>query len=545
MIVRYAVDSPLPLVSATLGAAGITDSSAWLRGSLTSTGASATQLHSVWGTTDAGTGSLAAWGANTYDFGTQPVGTYSNQIGVTADTHYVYRFRAQNDAGAVWSGLAEFDTAITAAPAALTATAIDGASIGLTWTDTSSTETAFVLNYTNDAGSATLTLPANNTSRTVSGLTRDVAHAFRIAATNGAGLGPWSSWATATPAGKIDTGWTYSGTGNWSDGAKWSGGVPQQVNDVARLATGGATTVIDVSGVTVAQLINDRAYAHWVIGKHANSHPLTLQTATPPALIRAQSGVDCSVTVNPDVVLASDLTVQTQGNDAQSQTVNLNGALTGTGSVTLQFGGGGANRSLAINVSSVNAAGSLTVQGNRANNDAVATVGAIGSAVTTLTKKDTCTLVLTGANAQGATVIQSNAVKVRANKGLGSGDVSLIPGATANGNLPQIAFESTLTPVNGGIDTIADSATLTLQRSKNGSTYYYSTLLFNVAGATERVGKLVFRDNTGALLAEFGSGVFDRTTPAQKGIDFSQWFSVGGNVGAIEIGARGTVIMLR
>lgn len=342
-----------------------------------------------------------------------------------------------------------------------------------------------------------------------------------------------------------DSAWIATVTsGNWSESAKWSAGVPSAVGDIARLGavSGGRTTVLDQSGVKVGQLVNEQART-WTIGKHANNHALALQSGGGAATIRVKSAGTVSLTVNPDLAIASDLVVRCERQDAQTQSVSLNGTLTGTGHVTAEFVGAGNNAAGNITIASIGTTGSLLVQGDKsANGYMTAAIGAIGSGVSALTKKGTCRLFLTAANAHGGgTTIDRGLVQVRADGGLGSGDVSLVPvTATTTTHLPQLEFGSALVPANGIIDTIADTATLTLQRAKSGSTYYYSTLLFSVSGATERVGTLVFRDDTDALLAEFASGTFNRTTPPQSGIDFSLWFAAGGNVGSIEVATGGS-----
>lgn len=341
----------------------------------------------------------------------------------------------------------------------------------------------------------------------------------------------------------IDASWTGT-TGNWSDATKWSTNpdVPDQIDDIANFNAASATSTLDINSVKLGQLLNTTLTNRiWTISPDVNDYALTMQVSSGSALIQTR-GTSSTLTINVDVVTASDLIIRSQGTDNLAPTVNLNGTLTGTGNVTAEVTGGN-NATNQINIASINTVGTLTVQGNRVNGDKTVTISNIGSNVTTLTKTGTSRLLLPTANSfAGGTTHQRNLLQVRANGALGSGDVSLTPSANNITNfLPQLEFHSTLTPdVNGIIDVIDDNAILTLQRSKSGSTFYYSTLLFNNSfggpnGVTEVVGGLVFKDFDGSTLASFDSGIFNRTSLSQSGIDFSQWFSASGNLGSIQI----------
>jgi hypothetical protein len=89
-------------------------------------------------------------------------------------------------------------------PSGLSATASSSSQVNLTWTDNATTEDGFELdratNSTFTAGLVTDTLPANTTSRSVTGLAATTTYYFRVRAFNRAGDGAYSGVASvATP----------------------------------------------------------------------------------------------------------------------------------------------------------------------------------------------------------------------------------------------------------------------------------------------------------------------------------------------------------
>ncbi len=291
----------------------------------------------------------------------------------------------------------------------------------------------------------------------------------------------------------IDASWTGT-SGNWSDAAKWSTNpdVPDQFDDIARITTGSGPTTLDISGVVIGQLINTQGKA-WQINKDVNDHSLTFQVSSGSALIQAISAVTTSVTINPNVIIASDLVVQANGTDAQSQTTNLNGTLTGTGNVTFDLAGGGNNATRTINVASVNTAGTLTAQGNKKSGD-VTTIGTIGSNVTTLTKTGVSTLVLTGANTYtGATTLSGGTIRARLETSLSDyttpGNLSIASGATLTFN---VGGAGQWTAAN--IDTLRSAATIAsgwstgLDTSNAASPFTYNSTLGNDVAAFSKLG---------------------------------------------------------
>jgi len=121
--------------------------------------------------------------------------TSYTDAGLTASTTYYYQVRATNSTGdSAYTSVASATTPATAtvpvAPSGLTATPASTTSISLSWTDNSTDETGFQIEYGPSAtGPFTLitTTAANVTSYSHTGLTASTAYYYRIRATNGAG----------------------------------------------------------------------------------------------------------------------------------------------------------------------------------------------------------------------------------------------------------------------------------------------------------------------------------------------------------------------
>ena len=100
-----AASAPLvaPPEIVTLSATNVTLSSAWINGSLTSTGSAATAVMAYWGATDGGT-NAAAWANSTTWAAPQVPGEFTHPVsGLSADAVYYCRFAASNAVGVAWS----------------------------------------------------------------------------------------------------------------------------------------------------------------------------------------------------------------------------------------------------------------------------------------------------------------------------------------------------------------------------------------------------------------------------------------------------------
>ena len=127
--------------------------------------------------------------------------------GLTNGTSYVFRTAAVNAAGTgTWSAASAAVVPRTVADAPTGVSATPGnTQISITWTAPSSTGgaaiTDYVVNWSSDNGT-TWTLfsdgVSTNRAATVTGLTNGTNYVFRVAATNVAGTGAWSSSSTAS-----------------------------------------------------------------------------------------------------------------------------------------------------------------------------------------------------------------------------------------------------------------------------------------------------------------------------------------------------------
>jgi YVTN family beta-propeller protein len=97
----------LPSVSEGVGATNVLSTSAYLTGSLTSTGNAPATVWVCWGTSDSGTNFLA-WAQKT-NLGVRTPGAFSQAVsGLTPEATYVYRCRAVNTYGESWSAAQTF-----------------------------------------------------------------------------------------------------------------------------------------------------------------------------------------------------------------------------------------------------------------------------------------------------------------------------------------------------------------------------------------------------------------------------------------------------
>ena len=130
--------------------------------------------------------------------------TYADN-GLTANTTYYYRVRANNAGGdSPYSNVANATTLPNppAAPTTLTATAVSQTQINLSWTDNATNETAYKVERSPDGTSGWVeiagNLPANTTTYADNGLTANTTYYYRVRASNAGGDSPYSNVANAT-----------------------------------------------------------------------------------------------------------------------------------------------------------------------------------------------------------------------------------------------------------------------------------------------------------------------------------------------------------
>ncbi len=123
--------------------------------------------------------------------------------GLTANTKYYFRVRAQNKGGTSnWSNVAEANTLPVSpdAPKNLTAVAVSSSQINLVWVDATTNETGFELEQSIDGKSFTkiADVGANMTTYQNTGLTANTKYYYRVRAINPAGASAYSNIAEAT-----------------------------------------------------------------------------------------------------------------------------------------------------------------------------------------------------------------------------------------------------------------------------------------------------------------------------------------------------------
>jgi mono/diheme cytochrome c family protein len=180
---------------------------------LAATAASSTQVNLTWADNSSNeTGFRIERAANSGFTGTLSTFTvgagivaYSDTSAVASTTYY-YRVFATNSAGSsTASNTASVTTpappvVIPTAPSGLAATAASSTQVNLTWTDNSNNETGFKVQRATDSGFTTglttLTVGANLTSYSNTGLTASTTYYYRVLATNTAGDSTASNTAT-------------------------------------------------------------------------------------------------------------------------------------------------------------------------------------------------------------------------------------------------------------------------------------------------------------------------------------------------------------
>ena len=198
--------------------------------------------------------------------------------GLVAGTSYEFRVFAKHSANGLSSPSNVASVGTTAPPAAptgLTVTASGSTSVSVSWTDASTDETGFEVEYRtgSDPWATGATVEAGVTAVTVTGLSPATAYDFRVASVNANGRSPSFPQSltmppaaasdldgTATDATSVTLSWTVNSTGETSFQVEYR---PARTEDWTIFATefpAGATTAV-VTGLAAGTSYDFRVYA--------------------------------------------------------------------------------------------------------------------------------------------------------------------------------------------------------------------------------------------------------------------------------------------
>jgi titin len=243
--------------------------------------------------------------------------TFSD-TGLAPGTTYYYRVKATGTSGdSSWSNAVSATTVATTtvptAPTSLVATASGTSTVDLTWTDTSSNETGFVLERSTSAafsGATSRTLAAGTTSATETGLAPATTYYFRLKATGSGGDSGYSNTATATTASApaptvpaAPTGLTATATGATTVDLRWTDASTDETGFVLDRSTTSAfstvvsrnlpagTTATTDTGLAAATTYYYRVRAINGAGSSTPSNTASATTAAAPTTTSYQATV--------------------------------------------------------------------------------------------------------------------------------------------------------------------------------------------------------------------------------------------------------------
>ena len=230
----------------------------------------------------------------------------ATMTGLTAGAAYAFRVAAVNTHGKALSDEITVTTPVPAAPSGLTATATGTTSVDLAWTDNSTDETGFLVQYrASGATNWTNHSPEPGpgvTSASVTGLTAGVDYEFRVLARNGAALSEPSNVARlgALGAPSAPSGLSATGADSTSVSLSWTDNSSDETAFDVEYRTGGgawtaaATAAPDWTSWTVRGLTPGTNHDFRVVARNASgsaaSNVASRKTGPPaPSNLRARS----------------------------------------------------------------------------------------------------------------------------------------------------------------------------------------------------------------------------------------------------------------
>ena len=296
---------------------------------LTATAISSSQVNLSWtdnSTTETGFAIDYATDVNfTQNLLTTTVGANSGATasasitGLSASMPYYFRVRATNGGGASANSNTASATTLAviqppAAPTLLTATATSSSQVNLNWTDNSTNETGFAIDYATDVNFTqnliTTTVGANSgasASASIAGLSASTPYYFRVRATNSGGASantntasattlavteppaaPTVLTATAASSGQINLSWTDNATTETGFAIDYATDVnfTQNLLTATVGANSGASASASITGLSPTTTYYFQVRAVNAIGASANSNTAsatTLAGIQPPA----------------------------------------------------------------------------------------------------------------------------------------------------------------------------------------------------------------------------------------------------------------------
>lgn len=237
--------------------------------------------------------------------------TYSN-TGLSAATTYYYRVRAYNGSGdSSYSNTANATTqaATPSAPSSLTATAISGSQINLSWTDNASNETGFKIERSPNGSTGWTqigTTGADTTTYSDTGLTELNTYYYRVRAYNGSGDSSYSNTANATTELAAPTSLVATPTGATSIYLAWTDNSGAESNFAIERSLDGSTgwtqigtTVTDVVAYTDTGLTADTSYYYRVKATQGGTSSDYSNVAAATTLVEGAAGVATAASNDP------------------------------------------------------------------------------------------------------------------------------------------------------------------------------------------------------------------------------------------------------
>lgn len=235
---------------------------------------------------------------------TIPANTTSyTDAGLGSSATYYYKIQATNAGGnSVWSNEASAKTdtppaTIPATPSNLIAATTGSSVINLTWTDNANNETSYILQRSLTSGSGfanIVTLAANTTAYSNTGLNSSTTYYYRVQALNAVGSSAWSNVANATTANAgppaAPSNLTAKATGCNSILLNWIDNSGNETNFDLRRATSQngtystiATLPANTTTYTNTGLTNGRKYFYKVRAKNTAGNSSYTNTASATA----------------------------------------------------------------------------------------------------------------------------------------------------------------------------------------------------------------------------------------------------------------------